>query len=233
MNLKNKLYLALVGLLLLVGGIQTYRLQHAQTQSTELALQLSGEKQLNDSTNARLAITTAHKDSLEGSLSAAKALNGRLVAAARIRVPARDTVIVYKDLPTTVADDSTRTAEFSDTTFAGTVTGKVTAPPCCAPLGITYKVHRPEFSPQVGFVQVGNSYVATVTWQGEEAHVEAPFFTPPPKRLPWLGYFVGGYINQDRVVYGRGGVEVRTPLINGQAGLDTRGELFAGLAKSF
>ena len=233
MNLKNKLYLIFVGVLLLVGGIQTYRLNHALTEKSEIALQFSHAKQIDSVTQARLALSEANKDSLQLALTAAHELNGKLVAAVRVHVAARDTLVVHDTLPTTLAQDSTRTAKFTDSTFAGRIEGTVTAPPCCAPLSVTYALHRPEFNPEIGFVRVGNSYVATVSWQGEQAQASAPFFTPPPKKLPWLGYFAGGFINQDRVVYGRGGVEVRTPLAYGQAGLDTRGEFFAGLSKSW
>lgn len=233
MSLLNKGLMVLVGLLLVAGGITRWQYQRALAQNTELALRLSTEQHLNDSTTARLATTTVARDSLRGLVAAAKDLNGHLVVALRIAIAARDTHVVHDTLPTQLTTDSTRTATFADSTFAGRLEGTVTAPPCCAPLRLEYALHRPAFAPEVGIVRVGSSYVATVVWQGEQVHVVAPFFQPPPKKLSWLGYFVGGYINQDKVVYGRGGLEVRTPLAFLQAGLDTRGEVFTGLSKSW
>lgn len=150
------------------------------------------QQALNDSTQARTAAQgAAQVAQLQGLLEAAKQLNGKLVAGVRITVPKRDTVVVHDSLPTTALPDSTRVATLHDSTFAGTVDVSVTAPPFPAALGARLTVTRPAFRPEVGFVQVGTGYVATVVWQGERYQLDAPFFTPPaaqgPKRvLPFV-----------------------------------------------
>lgn len=152
----------------------------AERQARQVAeLGLTAQRQLNDSTAVRLAAARGRIDGLE---RAARALGGRAVAGVTIRVPARDTVLVHDTLPTTLAADSTRTATFRDSTFAGVVTGTVTAPPCCAPLGVTVQLRRPAFAPTVGFVQTRAGVVATVVWAGERVTLDTPFAAWPRPR---------------------------------------------------
>ena len=145
--------------------------------------------QLDDSTAARATRAEHQRDSLQGVLKAAKELNGRLVAALAVKVAARDTVIVHDTLPTVVGPDSTRTAVLRDSTFAGVVRADIIAPPCCAPLRATLQVHRPEFRPEIGFVELKNKqYAAVVVWQGERATIQVPYFAPPkpPALTRWI-----------------------------------------------
>jgi hypothetical protein len=152
-----------------------------RTPSGALPPVLTPSVQLNDSTAARVAREQRTRaDSLEGLLTAAKALNGKLVAAARFTVPARDTVIVHDSVPTQVLADSTRTATVHDSTFAGVVTVNITAPPCCAALKAKLTVERPAFTPSVGFVELANrQYAAVVVWQGQQVSISSPYFAPP------------------------------------------------------
>lgn len=142
--------------------------------------------QLDDSTAAKSAALEARmrhiEEHLSGLANAAKTLGGRPVAGVGIRVPARDTIIVHDTVETVVRADSTRTGTVTDSTFAGQVRVDITAPPFPAPLQATVSVRRPEFRPEVGFVQVGNQVVATVTWQGERVAIESPFFAPAAAR---------------------------------------------------
>lgn len=239
MNLKMKLIGALVAIACVFGGIRY--IQNVRAENTRLELEMHNERTLKDGAQARLAINAIERDSLSHLLVNAKELNGRLVAALRIHVPERDTLIVHDTLPTNLAADSTRTAEVHDSTFAGRVDGMITAKPCCAPLEFQYTLTRPAFDPEVGFVKVADRYVAVVNWQGEHFQVEAPYFLQPKKPLPFLGYFAEGGVGvyeQDTSlryrIFGRGGVVVRGPAYWGlQGGLDTRKELFLSLRKDF
>lgn len=190
-----------------VGGYKLYKyIEHERQARVVAELALVGQKQVNDSTVAKLTRADVDKVRLAGALEAAHALNGRLIAAVGIRVPARETIFVDRALPTTVdTTDKSRTATFKDSTFAGIVTGTVTAPPYPDPLRVQYSVLRPEFSPSVGLVQVGDTVVATVTWQGEHVDVQAPFYhvpKPPVDR-------VGAFLEADYGVMGARGLTLR------------------------
>lgn len=110
-----------------------------------------------------------------------------------ITVPRRDTVIVHREIPTTQDSVGTRHATFRDSTFAGVISGEVTAPPT-GPLGIAYQILRPPFNPT--FTLTNDS--AIVAWQDERAAVAYTPAPPPPpvvinQRLPLVGttYSVG------------------------------------------
>jgi len=137
-------------------------------------------------TAGQLTQAEADRDSLAELLKAAKKLHGKLIGGVVIHVPARDTTIIHDSLPTTTVD-STRTAEFRDSTFAGSLHARITAPPCCAPLAVSYEWSRPAFTPAVGFTRVGDSVVALVSWEGEQAQIAAPYFAPQRKPLKWYG----------------------------------------------
>lgn len=173
----------------------------ARQALAESTTTLAVQRQLNDSTVIKLAQATrlsrAQADSLRGLQTAAQTLHGTLVAGVALHVAARDTSLVHPAAPTVLRPDSTRVATFRDSTFAGVVTGTVTAPPCCAALGITYTLHRPAFQPSVGFVQqptpAGVRTVAVVDWQGESVTVAAPFYQVPPTVRRVAGFVAGGY----------------------------------------
>ena len=196
----------LVVLLVFMGLYGRHKYQDAQRRATIAELALAGQRYLNDSTVARLAIETVSKDSLAGLLVAAKQLHGTLISGVVLRVPAQRGLFEHGLLTTEVRADSTRYARFTDSTFAGVIEGTITAPPCCAPLGIVYEVRRPEFHPEVGFVQVGDRVVATVVWGGERVQISAPFSSPPPTRPKLVGAFVeANYRPFDRQWGGRAG----------------------------
>lgn len=139
-------------------------------------LALAEVRGLNDSTRVRFAATAAAKDSLEAALTATKALNGKLLAALAIRVPERDTLILYDTL-VTQAQDQWRTAQVRDSAFGVVMQANITAPPYPAPIGFSAAFTRRPFQPTVAFIQVGNtdSVVATVTWQNDSVEIVAPF----------------------------------------------------------
>jgi hypothetical protein len=203
-------------------GVHRYREEVQRRVVAELAL--AGQQYLNDSTVARLTVETAAKDSLAGLLVAARQLHGTLISGVVLRVPAQRGLFEHATLTTDVRADLTRYARFIDTTFAGVIEGTVTAPPCCAPLGITYEVRRPEFRPQVGFVQVGGRVVATVVWGGEAVQISAPFSSPPPTRPKLLGGFLeANYRPFDGIWGGRAGGLLRGWWgLQGFAGVDYR-----------
>lgn len=157
--------------------------------------QLAGHQQvtLNETLQARLATTVAARDSFEFLFAAEQITTGELVAALRIAIAERDTVIKRDTIPTYIRDDSTRVAAFRDSTFAGIIDGEVTAPPFPAPLGIRYTVTRPAFTPEIGFLKLRDTFTAVVSWQGEEFQIEAPYFRPLPKKKGLLGAFADVY----------------------------------------
>lgn len=223
-------------------GFLGYRYIEKLKQDKVIAeLQLIGQKQLNDSTVARLAVD---QNTIAGLNSTVKSLHGKLIAAVTVKVPARDTTIKHDKLPTTMAND-TMFASFMDSTFAGIIKGTITVPPWPDSLRIKYTLSRPAFSPTIAFVQVGNRVVAVVSWRGEKVTIESPYALGSKPGLRWFGGFVeGNYsLNKEKIVdptdrrdriYGRGGLRI-TPIrqLDLQAGYDTRKELFVGARLSF
>lgn len=184
-------------------------------------LALATQLRINDSTVARLTVAHASKDSLGGLLQATRELNGRLLAGVGVHIPARDTVVVHDTIETVVHADGSREARFKDSTFAGIIDAHITAPPTGA-LGVEYTIHRPAFTPKIGFVQVGDSTVAVVTWQGEEAQVSTPYFARAQRPL-LQGFGEATYTWNDAVTLRAGG-EIRTPIrqLVAIAGLEQR-----------
>jgi len=142
------------------------------------------ERALNDSTRVQLANAQAANRQLAALYGAATAMHGKLVAGVAIKVAKRDTVLIHDTLPTITTMDSTRTAGFQDSTFAGTITGVVEAPPFPSPIGVTYHVVQPAFRPEVGFVKVDGNYVAVVEWQGQRYTIDSPTWTPDAAAAP-------------------------------------------------
>lgn len=194
--------LALAGIA--VRSALTYRAELAASQ-----LHLEQQRQLNDSTVARLASANQDRDAMHGLLIAKDKLQGKLIAGFVVKVPKRDTLVIHDTLVTTLGSDSTRSASFSDSTFAGRLTGTVTAPPCCAALQLKYQLTRPAFAPSVGFVQVGDKQVAVVTWQGEHVEIASPY-ADLPKAPHRFGTFVEGGVSFPReAAFARAGAFVR------------------------
>jgi hypothetical protein len=181
----------LLGLACLLVGAYALQQRH-ERQGTDAAWELARKVQiqLNDSTVTRFAAQKRDNDSLRAIAQAAHGVGGKLVSGFTVVVERHDTIVVHDTLVTKLSVDSTRTANFRDSTFAGIVSGVVIAPRCCAALGLTLKVDRPEFHPQVGFMQVGDQLAAIVSWQGEKVRIENAFSlpTPPvPRRIvPWM-----------------------------------------------
>lgn len=155
-------------------------------------LRTSEQKAYGEATKARLAAQQEMTDLYKNLTKDLEDQRGQLVAALRIAVAQRDTVIVNTELPTTTFPDSTRIASFRDSTFAGVIDGKVTAPPFPSPLGISYSLTRPAFTPEVGFSKVGDRYVANVRWQGEDITIEDPFFDVSPQQPSRFGVRAAG-----------------------------------------
>ena len=193
-----------------VGVVFVVSLLLANLRATQTGFQqdLRTLRALNDSTVAQLTQVRLDRKELQGLLVAAKELDGELIAAVRLIVRKRDTTVVHDTLPTEVRPDSTRVASFTDSTFAGRITGRIIAPPCCGPLSFSYKLERPEFSPSIGFVQRGDAVAAVVTWQGEKVEVSAPFARIPVAE-PRLRPFVEGGISTLLTVRGGAGAELR------------------------
>lgn len=231
---KSEVAIGLVALFCLAIGVYRY-VDHIKQEKAVAQLEAATTKQLADSLIMRLTSTYPVKDSLEAALKAANTLNGELIAAVRLHVLQRDTVVKHDSLPTAVAQDQGRVAQFEDSTFAGTIKGIVTAPPYPAPLGIQYQLVRPPFDPTIAFVRVGNRTAVAVNWRGEKVQVIAPYAKEPPKREPWAGGFAElDYTPLFQQLYAAAGGRVKIMWnLQVNAGINTRGEVFTRLRKEF
>jgi hypothetical protein len=191
----------------LVAGIALAGWATESHKTNGLLSQLSKQTKINATQEAILASDKADKSILQGQLAAAKQLGGTLVAGVSLKVPERDTVIVHDTIPTTATPDGSRTAAFADSTFAGKLEGKITAPPFPAPLGLSYTLTRPAFNPTIGFVMVDGQPVAVVEWVGEKYEIKGAYLRlPPEKRIKkWVEVSLN-----DQMHYGIGaGVDLR------------------------
>lgn len=156
---------------------------------------LEKQRAMTETVEGRLASERLERKRYQELLEAADVVGGTVTHVVTIRVPQRDTVVRHEYLPLEPSKDGTYTAHFRDSTFAGTIAGHVVYTPPDS-VGLTYQVTRPEFRPQVGFVQVGTRSVAVVRWQGERYEIEAPYakLPPPPRIVPYVqaGYTLGG-----------------------------------------
>lgn len=175
---------ALGAVLLVLWGMNLWREKRA-------AEDLAGYyKQVNDSTVAEVAAWKAKAHSLEALKDAAKKEKGGLVAGVEIRTKP-DTVYVPVHDVVTVTKDETRTASLTDTTKMGIeVEVSAEAPPAPADLKLGYRITVPEFHPQVGFLKKGDSYVALVSWAGQEFTIEDAFHLPE-KKAPRFALIAG------------------------------------------
>jgi hypothetical protein len=155
-------------------------------ENKALSALLKHQVALNDSTQAILAAERSRRGELEAAKEGAKALGGRLVAGVRIQTRA-DTVYVPLTDVETVEREGTRYATVEDSTKLGIkIRVDAAAPPYPSPLQLGYNVIVPEFNPEVGFVQVGDQFVAVVSWAGQEFTLEETFFDPRTKRTAGL-----------------------------------------------
>jgi hypothetical protein len=136
---------------------------------------------INDSTTGQVTRPTRQPGTLGGLVDATRTAGGRLVAGVQIRTKVDTLYVPVTEVPTETTD-STRTAVVVDTTNTGVqIRIEAEAPPHPAPLKVGYEVVTPEFNPQVGFVRTGRSYMAVVTWGGQQFRVENAFFEPPKR----------------------------------------------------
>jgi hypothetical protein len=198
----------LVGLSLVVLVVSVRGWQNARAELAASKIELTTQRKLNDSTVAIWTTEHLQKDSLVGIIKAKDQLQGKLIAAFGIRVPARDTAVHHDSLATSVSVDSTRIATFRDSTFAGVLEGTVTAPPCCSPLALSYQVHRPAFEPKVGLIEKNGKQVAVVVWQGEQAEITNPY-SDVPKTAARFGWFAEGGYTDSKSYAARGGLYAR------------------------
>lgn len=208
----------------LVGGAGYWgykKWEHERDDRIVAELQLAGQLEVLKGVQGRLAHQGLVADSLKHVVAAAKRLNGKLVAALRITVAQRDTAISHATLPTKTDPTGTRTAHFRDSTAMGVLDATLTAPPAPKPLGIQYTFTQPAFSPEIGFVQVGDSMVAVVYWQGTKVQVRAPYFKKPPKALRPLGGFAEMNVFTKGLVEARAGGVLRIQQWRVQAFLST------------
>ena len=178
------LVLAVVVALSLAIGVQTWRLHQAATRGdTAVAALLVKDAQARGLA-ATVATTRLNRDQYRLLLETAETRHALILAAVTLQVQKRDTALVHDTLPTSVSADSVRVAKFRDSTFAGVVEGTVTAPPCCAALGIRYTLTRFPFAPKILFAQTGDAVVALVDWNGEHVsatHVFADLHVQSPR----------------------------------------------------
>jgi hypothetical protein len=146
-------------------------------RANELEAENSVLMQINDSTQARVAKAEGDRNQYRSLYEAEKALNGELMAAVNIRVPADTIYVPVTEVATEYDSTGTRTAAVRDTADNGALVNiDVTAEPFPAPLQVGYEVVWPEFNPQVGFVRTGDSYTAVVKWGDQEFTLEDAFF---------------------------------------------------------
>jgi hypothetical protein len=202
-----KYWLPVVGGTLLVAlGISAVR--HYQHRIATLEASVRVERALKDSANFKEAATRADRDQYRTLLDIARTLGGKPVAGGTVVVRGRDTVVVHDTVPTALASDSTRTAHFHDSTSYVVADGTVVAPPCCAPLRLTYTLKPVPQRAQLLITRVGDRYVATAAVNGDTttSTVDAPFYVPPaPPR--WERY-VSAFVDPDAVT-GTVGVRLR------------------------
>lgn len=167
--------------LAIVGDAKGYLDSYVDRQIAEARSQIV--MQINAETQGRVAQHQAVVDSITQLLEAEKTLNGELIAALAIRIPA-DTVYVQMAETETVFDTTeigvTRTATLTDTTHMGIeVTVDAVAPANQdSPIQLGFSLFFPEQRPEIGFVETEFGTIATVSWLNQEFQIEAPFFRP-------------------------------------------------------
>lgn len=171
--------LVLVFVLVFLGWNQYQQRQDSRMMAALLQHQIA----LNDSTWAILASGKTRSGELEAVKTGAKELGGKLVAGVRL-VTRADTVYVPLREAETTQQDSIRYAQVRDTTESGVeIAVDAEAPPYPAPLKLGYQVVVPPFTPEVGFVRVGDRYTAVVSWRGQQVQVEDAYFDATAKEV--------------------------------------------------
>lgn len=161
----------------------------------------------------RTSSTWATRRELDELTKAVKVLGGNLIAGVKISLPEQSDSVTHDSLATTPTPETQeRTAKFRDSTFAGTIEGTIKAPAYPAPLGIDYTVIRPEFSPQVGFVEKDGATYALVSWQGETYQVKNAYAPKVRKSKAVVPYTSLLYVADEPMVL-QVGVETRSKLL--------------------
>lgn len=164
-------------------------------------------KTINDSTKAVIAAPSKHD--LTPLTDAAKSIHGSLVAGVSIKTKPETLFVPIKEvIQSTVKPDSSREATLQDTTAGYQIRITAIAPPFPQPLKLGYSFVTPAFHPEVGFVKVGNSYAATVSWGGKQFEIADAFFLPVERRIPSLT--LTGHVGVESVV---GNNVMRAPVV--------------------
>lgn len=185
---------------------------------------------LSDSTKAALASSEVNGDSLAFALQAAEELNGRLVAATRIRLQTnrvvRDTVSGVQ-----TEKDSTRLLAVRDTTEAGVLAADVEAPPYPAKIIFGYTFTPAPIDATVSLVQMSdNSAVFAVRYRGGETTIVAPYAKLPSRERTLVPYVEGLYSPIVPTNFAaRVGAQLKLPLIRGMYGVAEAQQLFGNV----
>lgn len=171
-----------LGLIALLGDVQGVLEARTNARIAEARSQVI--LQINEATKARFAKHRADRDSLTQALEAAESLNGELVAALAIRIPA-DTVYVPIN-PVETSFDTTsvgidRYASISDTTDLGIQVDIEAHAPAdqSLPLNLGYNLFLEEQRPEIAFIRNPEGVYVSVSWLNRTFEVESPYYQPP------------------------------------------------------
>jgi hypothetical protein len=205
-----KVFIAVVIALSLYGAYMRWRLNQLESELADVLVSKDSVSVLVDSSRAREASTSIQKDSLRDALEAANVLNGKLVAAAKIRLQPRtvtDTIVFP-------ADSTITNFPFADTTEAGIFRGemRVAPPPIFLQLG--YDFIPAPLDVTVSLIQMRDKEaVFAVKYRGGETSIIAPF-AKVPQRQKFLSTYVEGLFNPiDKNAALRAGVQAHTSYI--------------------
>lgn len=219
------MWVAIVAALALL--YHNYRVSSLKHQLVEAQLSTDSLVTLADSTRAMLASTELDKVALSDALSAERQLNGRLVAAARVRFqPGRVTRELVDGVQT--VKDSTRTLAVLDSTEAGVLDATVEAPPYPAKLLFSYTFNPAPIDATISVVEVRDgSAVFAVKYRGGESTIEAPFARLPRREKVLAPYAEALYsfVAPTNAAL-RVGAQLKLPVIRGLYGIAEAQQMF-------
>lgn len=208
-KLAVKLFLAVIIALSLYSVYTNYKLNKAYSEIASLQVSKDSVRQLADSSMARLASTSVEKDSLRDALSAAKTLNGRLIAAARIRIQPRSdsgTIVLQPK------DTNQVLFGFADSLETGFMHGTITVIPPPDSIAVDYTFDPFPLELTVAVIQMrDNGAVFAVRYRGGQTTIEAPFAKIPPKQKFLTSYVEGLYNPFDKSAALRAGLQSFIP----------------------
>lgn len=210
-KLVIKIFLAVIIALSLFSVWTNHKLNNAYADIASLQVSKDSVSRLADSSMARLASTSIDRDSLKDALSAAKVLNGRLVAAARIHIQPRSdsgTIVLQpKDTGQVVFG-------FADSLETGFMHGTITVVPAPDSIALDYTFDPFSLEVTVSVIQMkDNGAVFAVKYRGGETTIEAPFAKLPPKQKFLTSYVEGLYNPFDKSAVLRAGLQSFIPLL--------------------